>query len=358
MNTFYSKVNAKDFNGGVDGKATALYILKNKNGMEMSVTNFGARVVELFVPDKNGVFEDVVLGLATLDDYVNYKGERFLGATIGRFGNRIAKGKFTLNGTEYSLPLNDGANSLHGGFKGFDMKVWDVLSSSETEIRFALVSPDGDEGFPACLKIEMVYRLTDDNAFEIEYFAESDADTVVNLTHHSFFNLHGEGEGTINDHTMFINADKYTPVGADLIPTGEIADVAGTPLDFRTPTQIGLRVDDDFEQLKFGRGYDHNWVLNKGGEKISHAATVFEPKSGREMKVFTSEPAIQFYGGNFFDGKQKGKSGKAYERRATLALETQHYPDSPNQANFPSTILKKGEKYHHFCSYTFRALAG
>ncbi len=353
MKTSLSKVNPADFDAVIDGKKVGLFILKNKNGIEMSVTNFGGRVVELFTPDKNGEFADIVLGKETLDEYVNFKDERFLGATIGRFGNRIANSQFTLNGTVYKVPVNDGKNSLHGGFNGFDMKVWDVVEATETKLHLRLISPDGDEGYPAELTVDMIYSLNDANEFDITYTATSDADTHVNLTHHSFFNLHGAGVGDINDHVMQINADKYTPIDDTLIPEGEPASVEGTPLDFRKPTVIGERVDDDFIQLKRGNGYDHNWVLNKTSpDALEFAAEVFEPNSGRVLSVYTTEPAMQFYGGNFFTGTP-GKWGAIYNRRASLALETQHYPDSPNRPDFPSTLLRKGETYKHICKYVF-----
>ncbi len=351
--TSLSKVNPNDFEANIDSKKVKLYTLKNKNGMEMTVTNFGARVVELFVADKNGKFDDVVLGHRTLDGYQNCKIDRFLGATIGRVGNRIANGTFTFNGKKYTIPQNDNKNALHGGKNGFDMKVWDVVSVSNNEIHFRLVSQDGDEGFPAKLTVDMVYRLTNDNAFEIEYKATSDNDTVVNLTHHSFFNLHGEGNGTINDHIMTMNAQKFTPVDETLIPTGEVRDVKGTPFDFTKPTVIGKRLDAKDEQLKFARGYDHNWVLNKPTkEGLNFAVEVFDPVSGRNLRVYTTEPAIQFYGGNFLTG-EIGKNGKPYVFRGSFVIETQHYPDSPNQPNFPSIVLKKGKQYHHICRYEF-----
>lgn len=351
----FSKLNPADFDAQIDSKKAGLYILKNKNGTEMSVTNFGARVVELFVRDRNGEFADVVLGHKTLDEYVNYKGERFLGATIGRFGNRIAKGRFSLGGKAYQLPVNNGENSLHGGFNGFDMRVWDVVSADESEIKFRLVSPDGDEGYPATLAVDMTYRLTDDDAFEVVHTATSDGDTIVNLTHHSFFNLHGEGVGDINDHVMTIDASRITPIDENMIPTGELMDVAGTPFDFTRPAVIGSRLGCGDIQLKRGNGYDHNWVLNKSAEgALDFAAEVFDPVSGRVLTVFTTEPAMQFYGGNFFDG-EIGKSGRPYAFRGTFALETQHFPDSPNQPGFPSTVLKKGRVYKHVCRYAFSA---
>ncbi len=346
-------MNPQDFEGIVDSQKVSLYILKNKNAVELSVSNFGGRVIEIYTPDKNGEFADIALGKKTLDEYVNYTSERFLGSTIGRVGNRIANGKFSLNGKDYVLAQNNGKNSLHGGVKGFDMKVWNVVSASPSEIVMTLQSPDGDEGFPANLAVKMTYRLTDDNEFEITHEAVSDADTIVNLTHHSFFNLHGEGEGTINDHYMTIDANAFTPIDDTLIPTGEIASVEGTPFDFRKPTIIGSRLDCDNVQLKYGNGYDHNWVLNKSEDgALDFAAEVFDPISGRILTVHTTEPAMQFYGGNFFNGKL-GKSGKPYIKRGSFALETQHYPDSPNQPNFPSILLKAGEHYKHICKYTF-----
>lgn len=351
-----SRVDRADFQTTVDGKSTDLYRLVNKNGLEMTVTNFGARVVELWVPDRDGNFADVVLGHDNVEAYIDYKGERFLGATIGRFGNRIAAGKFSLDGTEYTLPLNDGPNSLHGGTKGFDMVVWDAEQPDGQTLVLSLVSPGGDQGYPGSLRVKMTYRLTDQNEFVVIHEATTDARTVVNLTHHSFFNLHGAGEGTVNDHELMLRADRYTPVDATLIPTGELPTVEGTPMDFRTPTAIGARVEDDFEQLAFGNGYDHNWVLERLTEnEIELAATVYEPVSGRFMEVFTTEPGIQFYGGNFFDGTIVGKGGKTYDFRASLALETQHFPDSPNQPSFPSTVLNPGEKYKHTCVYKFSA---
>jgi len=348
----HSKVKRADFQSVIDGKQTDLYTLKNQNGVEITVTNFGGRVVEFWAPDKNGIFEDIVLGHDHIDKYVNYTGERFLGATIGRYGNRIAKGRFTLDGVEYRLPLNDGPNSLHGGSKGFDMVVWDAAQPNAQTLELTYLSKDGDQGYPGNLTVKMTYELTGDNRFIITHHATTDKNTVINLTHHSFFNLHGAGNGTINDHELMIRADKFTPVDAVLIPTGEQSPVSNTPMDFRQPTPIGLRVNDNYEQLKFGSGYDHNWILQRNTPNgLELAATVYEPQSGRYLEVYTTEPGIQFYGGNFFDGKEIGKQGKPYEHRATLALETQHFPDSPNQPGFPSTVLKPGEEYKHTCVY-------
>lgn len=348
----HSKVKRENFQSVVDGKNTDLYTLKNKNGLEITVTNFGARVVEFFTPDKNGNFEDIVLGHDCIDKYVNFTGERFLGATIGRYGNRIAEGKFTLDSVQYQLATNDGPNSLHGGTKGFDRVVWDVKQVNPGKLELTYLSKDGEEGYPGNLDVKMTYELTENNEFIVTHHATTDKRTVINLTHHSFFNLHGAGNGTINDHELMLNADKFIPVNDVLIPTGEQLAVEGTPMDFRKPTPIGERVDNDFEQLKFGHGYDHNWVLTRQSKDDPElAATVYEPKSGRFLEVFTTEPGIQFYGGNFFNGTEMGKGGKSYERRASLALETQHFPDSPNHADFPSTVLSPGEEYNHVCVY-------
>lgn len=348
----YSKVKRSDFQSVVDGKKTDLYTLKNKNGIELTVTNFGARVVELWVPDRDGNFEDIVLGHDHIDKYVHYTGERFLGATIGRFGNRIGKSQFSLDDVDYQLTTNDGKNSLHGGEKGFDMVVWDTRQLNRQKLEFSYLSKDGEQGYPGNLTVKMSYELTDNNDFIVIHQAVTDKKTIINLTHHSFFNLHGAGNGTINDHTLMLNADKFTPVDEVLIPTGELRSVEGTPMDFQKPTLIGDRVNDNYEQLQFGNGYDHNWVLKRQTKNgLELAATVYEPKSGRYMEVFTTEPGIQFYGGNFFDGSGIGKNGKKYDYRASLALETQHFPDSPNQSNFPSTVLAPGEEYKHVCVY-------
>lgn len=335
-------------------KKISLYTLENKNGLVIQVTNFGARIVTLFTPDKNGKMEDIVLGYEKIGRYLNNNGERFLGATIGRYGNRIAEGKFTIDSITYQVPQNNNGQSLHGGLLGFDMVVWNVDSVSENTIHFSYVSVDGEQGYPGNLDVKMIYTLTDDNELKIVYSATTDKKTPINLTHHSFFNLKGEGNGTINDHVLYINADKYTPVDSVLIPTGEIADVENTPFDFRTPTVIGLRVDEDNTQLKVGKGYDHNFVLNrKTTSEMELAASVYEPASGRFMEIFTTEPGLQFYGGNFFSGKTIGKYGKTLNFREAIALETQHFPDSPNLPNFPSTILNPGQVYLHTCIYKF-----
>ena len=282
VNAQHSQLKRADFQQTIDGKQTNLYFLRNKNGIEIAITNFGGRVVEFWTPDKKGHFEDIVLGHDHVDKYLHYKGERFLGATIGRYGNRINKGKFTLNGQTYQLPINDTPNSLHGGFKGFDMVVWDVEQPDSQTLQLTYLSKDGEEGYPGNLQVSMSYKLTDKNEFIITHQAQTDKETVINLTHHSFFNLHGAGNKDINDHILMINADKFTPVDRTLIPTGILQDVEGTPMDFRRPTPIGKRVNDSFEQLEFGHGYDHNWVLNRKTSNTPElAATVYEPASGR-----------------------------------------------------------------------------
>lgn len=356
--TKYSKMKRENFQTVVGGKKTDLYTLKNENGVEITVTNFGARVVEIWTPDSEGKFEDIVLGHDHVGKYIHFSGERFLGATIGRYGNRIDKGQFTLDSVNYQLPINDKPNSLHGGTSGFDMVAWDVVEEGAQKLVFTYLSKDGEEGYPGNLNVKMTYELTDDNEFKITHTATTDKKTVLNLTHHSFFNLHGAGNGTINDHELTLHADRFTPVNDVLIPTGEQLAVAGTPMDFQQPTPIGERVNADYEQLAFGRGYDHNWILKrKTDHELELAATVYEPQSGRLLEVWTTEPGIQFYGGNFFDGSIIGKGGKSYGFRASLALETQRFPDSPNHPGFPSTVLSPGETYHHVCVYKFGVIS-
>lgn len=348
------QLDSSVFSGIVDGKQVGLYFLKNKNGLEMAVTNYGAKVVALAVPGKDGVFADIVLGFDSLDDYLHTT-EKYFGAVIGRYGNRIAGGKFTLNGKEYKLATNNGPNHLHGGNKGFESRVWDVLEAGPQRLELHYLSPDGEEGYPGNLDVNMVYELTDENEFRITYEARTDDTTILNLTNHSFFNLHGAGNGTVNDHMLQINASRFTPVDSNLIPTGELASVEGTPLDFRQPTVIGSRLDADSEQLRFGKGYDHNYVLDRGEgtDSLMLAATVLEPQSGRYMEVLTTEPGMQFYEGNFLDGSVKGKDGKTYDFRTALCLETQHFPDSPNKDNFPSVVLNPGDTYRQTTVYKF-----
>ena len=347
------KMNDADFTKTLPGGEVKLYRLKNKNGLEMEVTNFGARVISIFTPDREGNFQDIVLGYDNLDEYVNNPTSYF-GAPIGRFGNRIADAQFTLDGETYQLEANNGPNNLHGWPGGYHNVVWTVEEANDQKLVLSYVSPDGQGGFPGTLTVKMTYALTDDNEFKIDYEAETDQSTIVNLTHHSFFNLNGAGNGDVTNHQLYINADHYTPVNDVLIPTGEIAPVEGTPMDFTTPHLIGERVDDDFEQLTFAGGYDHNWVLNKegGNESAQLAAVVVVPENGRKMEVFTTEPGVQFYGGNFMNDIE-GKNGQVYVRRGALCLETQHFPDSPNQPDFPSVVLNPGEKYTQTCIYKF-----
>ncbi len=347
-------VDAKNFESTIDGKQVALYTLTSETGMTMQVTNFGGHVVSLWTPDKNGKMGDVVLGHNTLKEYTDYGGERFIGCVVGRYANRIAKGEFTIDSITYHVPVNNNGQSLHGGLKGVDQVVWDVDTVGTDMIQLSLLSPDGAEGYPGNLKITMTYALTPDNAFKITYRATTDKPTVVNLSHHGFFNLKGECAGTINDHLLTINADSITPVDSVLIPTGELMAVAGTPFDFNQATAIGDRVNDDHEQLRCGNGYDHNWVLRRNtADDVELAATVYEPTSGRVLEVLTNQPGLQFYGGNFFDGNGIGKCGDTFKYREAIALETQKFPDSPNQPQFPSTLLNPGEEYYHVCIYKF-----
>lgn len=348
------ELNVKNFETVIEGDSVKLYTLKNNNGMEVTITNYGQRLISLHAPDKNGNFEDVVLGFPHLDNYRAKK--NYYGATIGRYGNRIAKGKFTIDGTTYDLAINNNENHLHGGIKGFESVVWNVDEAKDNYIIFSRTSPDMEEGYPGNLKVSVRYDLTNDNELKIFYKAETDKPTFINLTHHSFFNLKGEGNGDVTDHIMMINADGFTPVNSGLIPTGEVVKVEGTPFDFTQPKPIGKDIEEEYEQLKFANGYDHNFVLNeepKNSEGLVLAAKVVEPESGRTMEVYTDEPGVQFYGGNFLTGADIGKSGKPYVFRSSFCLETQHFPDSPNQPNFPSTRLDPGRTYTSTCVYKF-----
>ena len=336
-----------------DGTPIDLYALADGR-IEARIMNYGGYLVSLKVPDRSGKLEDVVLGFDTLDQYVtnNYSNNTaFLGPLVGRYANRIAHGSFTLDGRKYSLPLNNGENSLHGGPHGFHNQVWKAKSVTNG-VELSYLSKDGEEGYPGDLSVVVRYTLTD-GALRIEYSATTDKPTVLNLTSHSYFNLAGQGQGNILDHRLTLHASRFTPVDANLIPTGELREVASTPLDFRKSTRIGERIDADNEQLHLGKGYDHNWVLDKKGRTLAEAAEVYEPTSGRVLKVLTTEPGIQFYSGNFLDGTIKGKGGTPYVRRSGLCLETQHFPDSPNHPNFPSTELKPGEHYHSVTVYSF-----
>lgn len=346
-------MHAEDFVTVVDGKDVALYTLKNAD-LTMQVTNFGARVVSLWTPDRNGNHEDIVLGYNNIDQYVNNPGERFLGAVVGPYANRIANGTYTIDGQVYTFPQNNNGQTLHGGLKGVDMVVWDVVAVTDSSILLSYLHPDGQDGMPGNLKIDMTYTLTADNEFKVEYVAETDKATHVNMSHHSFFNLKGEGNGTVNDHVLMIRASRTTPVDEVLIPYGTIVDVEGTPFDFREPKEIGRDLDMDDQQLRNGAGYDHNWVLDKQSCcDVELAASVYDPSTGRYMEVYTDQPALQFYGGNFFDGSTCGKYGRPLRYRESIALETQKYPDSPNHDNFTDTLLRPGEKYEHVCIYRF-----
>ena len=344
---------ASDFETTIDGKEVSLYTLKNAD-ITMQVTNFGGRVVSLWTPDRDGAYEDIVLGYNNIDNYINNPGERFLGAVVGPYANRIAAGTYTIGEETYNFPQNNNGQTLHGGLKGLDMVVWDVSAVNDTSLVLTYTHADGQEGMPGNLEIFMTYTLTSDNEFKVEYLAQTDKPTHVNISHHSFFNLKGEGNGTINDHILYINASKTTPVNEVLIPSGEIVPVEGTPFDFRQPKAVETDLYVENEQLKNGGGYDHNWVLDRQTpDCLELAASVLEPSSCRYMEVWTDQPALQFYGGNFFDGTTCGKYGKALNYRESIALETQKYPDTPNHANFPSTLLNPGEDYTHICVYRF-----
>ena len=346
-------MKAEDFRTTVDGKATDLYTIKNGD-LTMQVTNFGARVVSLWMPDREGNMADIVLGYQNIDRYINNGGERFLGSVVGRVANRIGNGKFTLDGVEYTTPQNNNGQTLHGGLKGVDMVVWDVVEATENSLHLTYTAPDGQDGFPGNLTINMTYTLTENNEFKVTYSATTDKTTPVNLSHHSFFNLKGEAGGTITDNILQIDADHITPTDANLIPTGELLPVEGTPFDFRTPHAIGDMIDADNEQLKNGRGYDMNWVLNRpdNGEVVK-VMSIYDPQSGRGFEVYTDQIALQFYSGNFFDGSYNGKYGKPLSFRESVVFETQKYPDAVNHPHFPSVILNPGEEYAHTCIYKF-----
>lgn len=340
----------KGFDGVIDGKKTALYVLKNKNKLQAAFTNYGGRLVSLLVPDKDGKLRDVVTGFDSNAKY-QQSTEAYFGATIGRFGNRIAKGKFSLDGKTYTLFKNNGPNTLHGGKKGFQDVVWEAKRIDSSAVEFSYVSPAMEEGFPGTLTLKVIYTLTDDNALKMDYEATTDKNTVVNLTNHAFFNLNGEGSGTILKHQLTINADNYTPVDSTFIPLGTINTVENTPFDFRKATAIGARIEEKNIQLKNGKGYDHNYVLNKAGS--GPAVRAVGDLSGIQMEVFTDQPGLQFYSGNFMLGKNTFKGGQKDDFRTAFALETQHFPDSPNQPAFPSTVLKPGELYKTSSLYHF-----
>jgi aldose 1-epimerase len=333
-----------------DGKTVEVYTLTNANGVEAKAITYGGIITSLRVPDRAGRMGDVVLGFDDLAGYI--QNPPFFGAIIGRYGNRIGKGQFTLNGHTYKLATNNGPNHLHGGNKGFDKVVWQAQpAASGAGVTFTRTSPDGEEGYPGNLKVSVTYTLTDKNELVVDYLATTDKATPVNLTQHSYFNLAGSGD--ILGHELTLYADRFTPVDPTLIPTGLIAPVPNSPFDFRKSTPIGARINLPDEQLKFGQGYDHNWVINRSGAGLQPAARVVEPKSGRTLDITTTEPGIQFYAGNFLDGTLKGKGGQVYKHRTGFCLETQHYPDSPNKPTFPSTILEPGKEYRSKTVFTF-----
>src|ERR1043165_2634821 len=351
-----AQVTKRSFGKTDAGENVDLYTLRNTHGVEATITNYGGIVVSLKVPDRNGKFDDVVLGFNDLDSYL--KPGPYFGALIGRYGNRIAKGRFTLNGVEYKLAVNNGENHLHGGIKGFDKVVWtgaEMKTRLGPALALTYVSKDGEEGYPGNLTTRVVYTLTNNNELKIEYSATTDKDTVTNLTHHSYFNLAGEGNGDILNTRVTINANRFVPTDAGSIPLGDLRKVSGTPFDFLTAHAIGERINQDDEQLKFGSGYDHTWVINGRPGVMRFAALAYEPTSGRVMQVWTTEPGVQFYTGNFLDGTLTGKSGKPYPRRSGFCFETQHYPDSPNKPSFPTTTLKKGASYRSTTIYRFRS---
>ena len=338
-----------------DGQEIDLYTLTNRHAMQAAIINYGGIVVRLLTPDRSGHMGDVVQGFDNLAGYL--QPEPYFGALIGRYGNRIGHAQFTLDGVTHHLAKNDGDNTLHGGIKGFDKQVWKAreVSKEPPAVELTYLSKDGEEAFPGNLSVTVVYTLTDANELKIDYKATTDKDTVLNLTNHSYFNLAGQGSGDILKHEIMINADRFTPVDAGLIPTGELKSVAGTPFDFRKPVAIGAHINDNDEQLKRGKGYDHNFVLNRTGSGLSLAARVAEATSGRIMEVLTTQPGVQFYTGNFLDGTLHGKGGKVYGHRFALCLETQHFPDSPNKPQFPTTELKPGQTYHQTTVYRFSA---
>jgi len=344
----YSKA---DFERVVDGKPTSLFTMKNENGMVVTLTNYGAKIVSIYVPDKNGDFADVMLGFNSLEKYLEWGASH--GAVVGPFANRIANAKFTIGEETYQLPVNNSEACLHSGPDSWYRKVWDYEQNGNSTV-FTLESPDGEFGFPGNKKVKVTYTLTENNELKIDYEVTTDKATHINLTNHSYFNLRGEGNGDILNHVLVINADKSTPVvDESMIPTGEIVDIRGTDLDFTTPHAIGERIDNDNPQLVFGAGYDFNYVLNKESNELSFAASAFEPESGRYMEVFTTEPGVQLYSGNHLNGKEIGKGGKPYTARTGFCLETQHFPDSPNQPGFPSTLLNPGETYRSTTVFKF-----
>lgn len=358
-NTFYNENNRSglkraDFQTTINGKATDLFILTNESGTEAAITNYGGALLAVMVPDKNGQYANVVQGHDCIENVINSQ-EPFLSTLVGRYGNRIAHGKFLLNGTEYALTINNGPNSLHGGPTGFHARVWDAEQTSRQSLHLHYLSADGEEGFPGNLDVTVVYTLTDQNELIITYTATTDKTTLVNLTHHAFFSLAGLADPTprVDNNIVTINADFFTPVNEVAIPTGEIAKVEGTPMDFRTPHTVGSRIDDNYEQLQLGRGYDHCYVLNKReAGTLSFAAKCVEPDSGRSLEVYTTEPGVQIYTANWHNGFE-GAHGATFPARSAICFEAQHFPDTPNKGHFPSCVLKPGDTYHQITIYKF-----
>jgi aldose 1-epimerase len=349
------KITKKPFGSTPEATPVNLFTLANESGFEVSITNYGGAITSIKVPDRKGNIADVVLGYETLDEYI--QNPRYFGCLVGRHANRIAQGRFSLNGEQYQLAQNNGSNHLHGGNKGFDKVVWSAEEKSDGEdavLELKYFSRDGDENYPGNLSVEVRYVLGKDNALRIEYAASTDKDTIVNLTNHSYFNLAGGGD--ILHHELLLNAKSFTPVSKDLIPTGEIRQTEGTPMDFIVAKPIGAEINEPYDQLGFTGGYDHNFVLNDSQKLMKLAAVLSEPESGRQLRILTTEPGIQFYSGNFLDGSLRGKGGVVYEKYAGLCLETQHFPDAPNHENFPTTVLRVGEKYEHKTIFEFRTL--
>ncbi len=348
-------IEKKLFGKLADGREVFEYTLTNVYGTRANIIDYGAIVVSLFVPDRNAVLQDVVLGYDNLEGYV--ADQSYFGSIVGRYGNRIGKGKFKLNGKEYQLSINNGENHLHGGTEGFNKKLWTVVATDESNlgpsITMSYESKDAEEGYPGTVKLTVKYQVTNMNELMIDYTGTADKETILNPTHHSYFNLTGDPRETILNHELWIDADKFTPVDKELITTGELIDVKDTPMDFRQPTKIGARINDNYQQLKFGLGYDHNWVLNKHTKPFTVIASVYDSSSGRFMEVRTDQPGLQFYCGNFLDGKVEGKNGVKYQYRTGLCLEAQHFPDSPNKPNFPSVVVKPGQVYRQTTVYKF-----
>src|SRR3984957_13646484 len=351
QSTSKSGVQQQSF-GTHDGRPITLYTLTNSHGVEVRTMKYGGIILSIRVPDRKGQLGDIVLGHEKLDGYI--PNPTYFGSIVGRYANRIANGSFTLGGKKYSLPKNDGPNTLHGGLdRTFNKVVWDGALNGKSGVAFTYLSKDGEEGFPGNVKVKVPYTRTDSNDLAVDSEATTDKATPINVSQHSYFNLAGEGTGDILNHEIMINADRFTPVDKNLIPTGELRPVKGTPFDFTTPTKVGARIDDSYEQLVLGHGYDHNWVINRKGDSLTLAARVYEPTSGRVLEVSTTQPGVQFYTGNFLDGTVTGKQGHVYKRRYGLCLETQHFPDSPNHPDFPSAILKPGETFRQKTVFKF-----